>query len=147
MGFSASALFTLGLCIFLLWGTAQWITGCLPPSFASACRCQVHLHPVMANRNGSRQCQMSPERYNCPQLRITGLSNNASLNQANKSDQFSISENKSHMHILLSFKKKSFTATRRVKLSFCNFYFTNTYNTYYTLDSLLGLYNSQLKKY
>lgn len=50
------------------------------------------------------------------------------------------------MHILLSFKKKSFTATRRVKLSFCNFYFTNTYNTYYTLDTLLGLYNSQLKK-
>ena len=89
---------------------------------------------------------MSPERYNCPQLRITGLSNNASLNQANKSDQFRISENKSHMHILLSFKKKSFTATRRVKLSFCNFYFTNTYNTYYTLDTLLGLYNSQLKK-
>lgn len=106
----------------------------------------MHLHSVIANRNVSRQCQVSPERYHCPQLRITCLSNNASLNQANKSDQCSISENKSHIHILLSLKKKSFTATRKVKLSFCNFYFTNTYNTYYTLDTLLGLYNSQFKK-
>lgn len=66
-----------------MWGSVQGlcVRGCLHHPWPPLIRCR-NVPPVMAIKNASRLCQMSPGEQNCPRLRSTAVTDHVTLERS-----------------------------------------------------------------